>query len=107
MMSNKSLKANPVVTLIRSVYHLLISMGAEIARFAESFQSFHYGSQKVKTYFAGLAKIGTSPCAVNLHWFTCHMVSVQKDLQMLIFKNNFPHKCNLFYQVLLLTIVDF
>jgi hypothetical protein len=29
-------------------------MGAEIARYAESFQSFHYGSQKVNTYFTGL-----------------------------------------------------
>ena len=25
-----------------------------MARFAESFQSFHYGSQKVNTYFTGL-----------------------------------------------------
>ena len=64
-----------MVTLITLVYRLLISMGAEIAHFAESFQSFHYSSQKVNTYFTGLPNGPTYPIFWDSHQPVTHELS--------------------------------
>ena len=64
-------------------------MVAELTHFAESFQSFHYGSQKVNTYFTGLPR-GTIASSCKIATPMDYKCKIESKAQMTSKTSLFP-----------------